>query len=39
MWILRRLLQPMDEIGAIEFLMGKLQATKTNDDFFDSMKG
>ncbi|MFV2004586.1 MAG: transcription termination factor Rho, partial [Gammaproteobacteria bacterium] len=34
MWILRRLLQPMDEIGAIEFLMGKLQATKTNDEFF-----
>jgi len=39
MWILRRLLQPMDEIGAIEFLMGKLQTTKTNDEFFDSMKG
>jgi len=39
MWILRRLLQPMDEVGAIEFLMGKLQATKTNDEFFDSMKG
>jgi transcription termination factor Rho len=39
MWILRRLLQPMDEIGAIEFLMGKLQVTKTNDEFFDSMKG
>jgi transcription termination factor Rho len=39
MWILRRLLQPMDEIGAIEFLMGKLQATKTNHDFFDSMRG
>ena len=39
MWILRRLLQPMDEIGAIEFLMGKLQNTKTNDEFFDSMKG
>ncbi len=39
MWILRRLLQPMDEIGAIEFLMGKLQTTKTNAEFFDSMKG
>ena len=39
MWILRRLLQPMDEIGAIEFLMGRLQATKTNAEFFDSMKG
>ena len=39
MWILRRLLQPMDEIGAIEFLMGRLQNTKTNDEFFDTMKG
>ncbi len=39
MWILRRLLQPMDEVGAIEFLLGKLQATKTNAEFFDSMKG
>jgi transcription termination factor Rho len=39
MWILRKLLQPMDEIGAIEFLMDKLAATKTNSEFFDSMKG
>ena len=39
MWILRKLLQPMDEIGAIEFLMGKVQSTKTNDEFFDLMKG
>jgi len=39
MWILRKLLQPMDEIGAIEFLMSKMQTTKTNDEFFDSMKG
>ena len=39
MWILRKLLQPMDEIGAIEFLMDKLAATKTNNEFFDSMKG
>jgi len=39
MWILRKLLQPMDEIGAIEFLMGKMQSTKTNDEFFDLMKG
>jgi transcription termination factor Rho len=39
MWILRKLLQPMDEIGAIEFLMDKLVATKTNSEFFDSMKG
>ena len=39
MWILRKLLQPMDEIGAIEFLLDKLAATKTNGEFFDSMKG
>ena len=39
MWILRKLLQPMDEIGAIEFLMGKMQSTKTNSEFFDLMKG
>jgi transcription termination factor Rho len=39
MWILRKLLQPMDEIGAIEFLLDKLTATKTNNEFFDSMKG
>jgi transcription termination factor Rho len=39
MWILRKLLQPMDEIGSIEFLMDKLVATKTNNEFFDSMKG
>lgn len=39
MWILRKLLQPMDEIGAIEFLMSKMQTTKTNDEFFDMMKG
>jgi transcription termination factor Rho len=39
MWILRKLLQPMDEIGAIEFLMGKMQSTKTNNEFFDLMKG
>ncbi|MDH5612980.1 MAG: transcription termination factor Rho [Gammaproteobacteria bacterium] len=39
MWILRKLLQPMDEIGAIEFLMSKMQSTKTNNEFFDLMKG
>ncbi|MDT8452498.1 MAG: transcription termination factor Rho [Gammaproteobacteria bacterium] len=39
MWILRKLLQPMDEIGAIEFLMSKMQSTKTNNEFFDLMRG
>ena len=38
MWILRKLLHPMDEIAAIEFLIDKLKATKTNDEFFLSMK-
>ncbi len=36
-WILRKLLQPMEE-GAIEFLMDKMKDTKTNDEFFDAMK-
>jgi len=38
MWILRKLLHPMDEIAAIEFLIERLKATKLNDDFFDAMK-
>ena len=38
MWILRKLLHPMDEIAAIEFLIDKLKATKTNDEFFLSMR-
>ncbi len=38
MWILRKLLHPMDDLAAIEFIMDRLKATKTNEDFFDSMK-
>jgi transcription termination factor Rho len=38
MWILRKLLHPMEELQAMEFLMGKMKDTKTNDEFFDSMK-
>jgi transcription termination factor Rho len=38
MWILRKLLHPMDEIAAIEFLIERLRSTKTNEDFFDAMK-
>ncbi len=38
MWILRKLLHPMDELAAIEFLIDKLKATKNNAEFFDSMK-
>lgn len=37
-WILRKLLHPMDELAAIEFLIDRLRATKTNNDFFDAMK-
>ena len=38
MWILRKFLHPMGEIEAMEFLLDKLSLTKTNDEFFDSMK-
>ncbi|MEJ2346283.1 MAG: transcription termination factor Rho [Gammaproteobacteria bacterium] len=38
MWILRKLLHPMDELAAMEFLLDKLKDTKTNAQFFDSMK-
>ena len=37
-WILRKLLYPMDELEATEFLTGKIKATKSNNEFFDSMK-
>jgi transcription termination factor Rho len=37
-WILRKLLHPMDELAAVEFLIDKMKDTKTNDDFFQSMK-
>ncbi len=37
-WILRKLIHPMDELAAIEFMLDKLKATKTNNQFFDSMK-
>jgi transcription termination factor Rho len=39
MWILRKILHPMDELDAMEFLHDKLKATKTNAEFFDSMRG
>jgi len=37
-WILRKILNPMDDIQAIEFLLDKLKDTKTNEEFFTSMK-
>jgi len=38
MWILRKILHPMQETEAMEFLIDKLSMTKTNDEFFNSMK-
>ena len=37
-WILRKLLHPMEEIAAMEFLLDRLKVTKTNSEFFESMK-
>ncbi|MGE5638972.1 MAG: transcription termination factor Rho, partial [Clostridia bacterium] len=37
-WVLRKLLFPMDELEAAEFLIDKLRATKSNAEFFDSMR-
>jgi transcription termination factor Rho len=38
LWILRKFLHPMDELDAMEFLLDRLQSTKTNNEFFDAMK-
>jgi transcription termination factor Rho len=37
MYVLRRILNPMGTVDAIEFLMDKMRQTKSNSDFFDSM--
>ena len=37
-WLLRKVLHPMDELAAMEFVLERLRATKTNADFFDAMK-
>jgi transcription termination factor Rho len=37
-WVLRKLLYPMDELEAMEFLLDKVKATKNNAEFFDSMR-
>ena len=37
-WILRKLLYSMDEIEAMEFILDKMKATKTNAEFFDLMR-
>ncbi|MEW6413706.1 MAG: transcription termination factor Rho [Pseudomonadota bacterium] len=37
-WVLRKLLYPMDDMEAMEFLLDKIRATKNNAEFFDSMR-
>ncbi|MDC7718548.1 MULTISPECIES: transcription termination factor Rho [Vogesella] len=37
-WVLRKLLYPMDDLEAMEFMLDKLRATKSNLAFFDSMR-
>lgn len=37
-WILRKILHPMDELAAVEFVFDRLKVTKTNEEFFASMK-
>lgn len=37
-WVLRKLLYPMDDLEAMEFLLDKIKGTKSNNDFFDSMR-
>ncbi|MFN3700789.1 MAG: transcription termination factor Rho [Alphaproteobacteria bacterium] len=37
MWVLRRILNPMGTVDAVEFLLGKMKSTKNNDEFFQSM--
>ena len=39
MWILRKLLYNMDDLEAMDFLLDKVKATKSNNEFFDAMRG
>jgi transcription termination factor Rho len=39
MWILRKLLQPLNTVDAMEFLLNKMEKTNTNQDFLESMNG
>ena len=38
MWIIRKVVHDMDELAAMEFLIDKMKVSKTNNEFFDSMK-
>ncbi|MBT6880270.1 MAG: transcription termination factor Rho, partial [Gammaproteobacteria bacterium] len=37
-WLLRKVLHPMDELAAMEFVLERLRATKSNADFFEAMR-
>jgi transcription termination factor Rho len=37
-WVLRKVLYPMDEMEATEFLIDKVKASKNNAEFFDQMR-
>jgi len=37
-WVLRKVLHPMDELASVEFLLNKMKDSKTNSKFFDAMK-
>jgi transcription termination factor Rho len=37
MWVLRKIINPMGSVDAIEFLIDKLKSTKNNEEFFESM--
>ena len=39
MWILRKLLQPLNPVDAMEFLLDKIDKSKTNAEFIESMNG
>ena len=38
MWIIRKIVHDMDEVAAMEFLSDRMRGSKTNNEFFDSMK-
>ena len=37
-WILRKILHEMDDLAAIEFMLERMKKSKTNEEFFSSMK-
>jgi transcription termination factor Rho len=39
MWVLRKILDDMEDAQSIQFLIDRLKSFKTNDEFFTSMKG